>query len=138
MNQGTFVGRVGADCEVRYTQQGKPVADFSVAIDQGKNSNGDKRDALWIKAVLWEKKAEALAQYITKGKMVAVSGPVSTEAWVDKQSGNARSKIVVTVREFTFCGGGKNEDGGQQPNTPASPPADPQNSGPITDDDIPF
>lgn len=138
MNQGTFVGRVGADCEVRYTQQGKPVADFSVAIDQGKNSNGDKRDALWIKAVLWEKKAEALAQYITKGKMVAVSGPVSTEAWVDKQSGNARSKIVVTVREFTFCGGSKNEDGGQQPNTPASPPVDPQNSGPITDDDIPF
>lgn len=142
MNKGIFIGRVGTDAELRYTQQGKAVASFSMALDTGKDSNGDKKPPVWIKATLWEKRAESLAQYITKGKLVYVSGPVGTESWTDKQSGEVKSKITVTVQEFEFCGGGKSEDGGQAPN-PHAPShnnamPDYESATQITDDDIPF
>jgi single-strand DNA-binding protein len=103
MNLGCFVGHVGKDCKLEITQGGKAVASFSLAIDNGKNGDGQKRDPIWIKCVLWEKKAEALAQHVTKGKMVAVSGPVHVEAWIGNHS-EALAAIVCTVREFTFCG----------------------------------
>lgn len=139
MNHATFIGRVGQDAELRSTQGGKAVCDFSMAIDNGKDSNGNKKAPTWLKAVLWEKKAEGLAQYILKGKMVAVSGPVSIEAWISKQDSSASSKIVVTVREFEFCGGPKADDASESQAQPPAPAAyDERNAGPITDDDIPF
>jgi single-strand DNA-binding protein len=106
VNLGMFVGYVGRNANLQKTPSGKAVADFSIAIDNGKDGNGKERDPTWIKAVLWEKKAEALAQYITKGKMIAVSGPVDVEAWKSKQ-GEAQASIVVTVHQLTFCGGGE-------------------------------
>jgi single-strand DNA-binding protein len=106
MNVGAFVGHVGKDAKLERTQGGKAVASFSLALDNGKDAQGQKRDPTWIKCVLWEKKAEALAQHVTKGKMVAVSGPVSVEAWISKQ-GEAQAAIVVTVREFAFCSAGE-------------------------------
>src|ERR1700683_2520092 len=106
MNTGTFAGHVGTAAKLEHTQGGKAVASFSMAIDNGKESNGQKRDPTWIKAVLWEKKAEALAQYITKGKMVVVSGPVRVEAWISRKGNEAQAVIVCTVRELTFGGGG--------------------------------
>jgi single-strand DNA-binding protein len=105
MNIGTFAGHVGADAEVTTTRDGKSVASFRIAIDRGKDGER-KLDPLWIKAVLWEKRAENLAPYIKKGLMVVVSGPVSVEAWLSAQSPSAQAMIVVTVREFTFGGGG--------------------------------
>jgi single-strand DNA-binding protein len=91
---------------LEHTPGGKAVSTFSMAIDNGKESNGQKRDPTWIKVVVWEKKAETLAQYITKGKMVVVSGPVHTEAWISRNGGEAQAVIVCTVRELTFGGGG--------------------------------
>ena len=144
MNSATFAGRVGADAELKYTQSGKAVADFNIAIDNGKDSEGQKRQPTWVKAVLWERKAEGLAQYIKKGSIVVVQGPVSTEAWISKQQdGKPQSRIIVTVREFTF-GGGAKENSSSAPAddfgpTPVAQSAAPQrDSGPITDEDIPF
>lgn len=143
MNKGVFVGRVGQDAEMRYTQSGTAVASFSLALDNGKDKEGEKRQPTWIKAVMWDKRAESLAQYVTKGKLVIVVGPVSTEAWTDKNSGDAKSKIVVTVNEFEFGGGGKDDksDTDSQPQTP--PPSlhtqrDEAASTQIQDEDIPF
>jgi len=109
MNVATFAGHVGKDANLEYTKSGKAVASFTFAVNNGKDESGKDRQPSWIKAVLWEKKAEALAKHITKGRMVAVSGPVSVEAWIDKQ-GAANAVVVVTVREFTFCGGGEKEE----------------------------
>ena len=137
MNKGTFIGRVGQDAELHYTPQGAAVCSFSMAIDNGKNKDtGEKRPPLWIKASLWNKRAESLAQYITKGKLVAVIGRVGAEAWSDKQSGEAKAKIVVTVDEFEFCGG---SNGGNE-QEPQQPPQTNNNLGSdgITDEDIPF
>ena len=134
MNTAVFAGRVGTDAELNYTKSGKAVASFSIAIDNGKDQDGNKREATWIKAVMWEKKAEALAKYVLKGISVVVSGPVSSEAWISKKSGDAESKIIVTVRDFTF-GGGKND--AKQEAKPQAQPTD-RTSQPIDGDDIPF
>lgn len=138
MNVATFAGRVGQNAELNYTKDGKPVASFSLAIDNGKDRDGQKRPATWIKAVLWEKRAENLAPHIEKGKFVIVSGPVATEQWISKENGSAQSKIVVTVREFTFGGGSASGDGEERsaPRQAAQP--NPAPGSPITDEDIPF
>lgn len=130
MNNCVFAGRVGKDCELKYTQSGKAVASFSLAINNGKDQNGEKRQPLWLKCTLWEKKAETLSQYIHKGDMVIVSGSVNIEKWQNQQN-ETQAQIVVNVFNFTF-GGSKGD--GQQAQTPAQQPA-PQ---PISDEDSPF
>lgn len=133
MNQCTFIGRVGTDAALKYTGTGMAVSSFSMAVDNGKDKDGEKRAPTWIKATLWAKRAESLTEYITKGKLVCVTGPVSSEAWCDK-AGEAQSKIVVTVREFEFCGGAKAE--GEQAAKP-KPKAE-ESSDFITEADDPF
>lgn len=138
MNCAVFAGRVGGDAELNYTKAGKAVASFSIAIDNGKDGDGNKRATTWIKAKLWEKRAEVLAQYIKKGICVIIQGPVSTEAWISKQNGEAQANIVCNVREFTF-GGGNGDAGspGQQEAKQQQQTAS-RDNGPITDEDIPF
>jgi single-strand DNA-binding protein len=134
MNNWTIAGRTGQDAELKYTQSGKAVASFSIAVDQGKDENGQKRQPLWIKATIWEKRAESLAPHIKKGAVVIVSGPARLETWTNRE-GESKAQLGITVREFTFGGGsGSKDDAG----APAERQAAPQNSGTITDDDIPF
>src|ERR1700676_991475 len=63
MNNLTIIGRIGKVGELRYTQSGKAVVNFSVAVDNGKDSDGEKRAATWFEISLGEKQAEGLAQY---------------------------------------------------------------------------
>jgi len=140
MKQAFFVGRVGGDAEVTYTPQGIAVAKFSLAIDNGKDKEGERRNATWVKCTIWRERAEKLAPYIKKGIVVAVSGDVDARAWVDKQSGDARCQMEVNVNNFTF-GGSKSEDNdapAQRPAQAAAPAASPSSSSPIDDSDIPF
>src|SRR5579864_8637586 len=104
MKIGIFVGRVGADAELTYTPNGIPVAKFSIAIDNGKDKEGEKKNATWVKCAIWRDRAEKLAPYIKKGNMVAVQGDVEARAWIDKQSGDARCSLELNVDKFTFAG----------------------------------
>lgn len=139
MKQGFFVGRVGGDAELTYTPQGIAVTKFSLAIDNGKDKEGEKKQATWVKAVIWRERGEKLAPHIKKGIVVAVSGDIDARAWTDKNSGEARCQIEINVDKFTFGGSPASErsessderPSGARPKTAASP-------GPITDDDIPF
>ena len=133
MNQATFVGRLGRDAEMKYTPQGKAVTNFSIAVDVG---YGDNKKTLWVEGVLWEKRAESLTQYLTKGKQIAISGPIELRVWLNKNTGDAQGSIRVNVRELTLCGGGeRNSSTGdstdqRQPEQPTVQP--------ISDEDIPF
>ena len=130
MNQGTFVGRLGKDAELKYLPSGKAVCNFSIAVDVG---YGDNKSTMWTEGVLWEKRAESLAQYLTKGKMIAISGSIELRVWTNKNTNEAQGTIRVNVRELTLCGGGKQ----QEENSTAPRPAVPA-SAPISDEDIPF
>jgi single-strand DNA-binding protein len=140
MNLGMFVGRLGKDAEMKYTPSGKAVTNFSIAVDVG---YGDNKSTLWIEGVLWEKRAETLTQYLTKGKQIAIAGPIELRTWINKNTGEAQGSIRVNVDKLTLCGGGQqaenggNAGGNNQARTP-KPATQPPQDAPISDEDIPF
>src|SRR5690625_7798044 len=91
INRVTLVGRLTKDVDLRYTQNGIAVANFSIAVQRNfKNQNGDY-DADFINCVVWRKPAENLANYMKKGSQVGVDGRLqsrtrSEERRVGKES----------------------------------------------------
>lgn len=125
------VGRLGSDGELRETQGGTKVISFSVADDVG---YGDKKKTIWMKCALFGKRAESLAQYLTKGTLVEVTGIPQVSAWIDKKNAEARAQIEVSVNELKLHGGGKRDDA-----EPTAPKRGPRSDNNIdASDDIPF
>lgn len=128
MNQAFFVGRLGRDAELRYTGSGKAVSNFSIAVDVGW---GDKKHTLWVSCALWEKAAENLTQYLTKGKQVAVSGQIDLRTYTNR-SEEKQTQLTLNVKEVALCGGGEARQ------ADAAPAERPGSSPEISDEDIPF
>ena len=103
---------------------GDKVLNFSLAVDNGKDKSGEKRDATWYDCALWGKRAEALAPHITKGSKLALSGKPGARAHEGK------AYLSLTVNELTFMGGG-----GDRQESEAQKPAQQQYD---LNDDIPF
>lgn len=81
-----IIGRLGADPEVRYTQNNTAVANMSVATSERyKDSNGEWQESTeWHRVVAWGRLAEVCQQYLKKGSQVYFEGPVQTRSWEDK------------------------------------------------------
>ncbi|HRQ81366.1 MAG TPA: single-stranded DNA-binding protein, partial [Azospirillaceae bacterium] len=111
MNVWTFTGRLGADAELRSTQSGEKVLSFRVANDVG---FGDRKTTQWVECSLWGRRGEAIAQFLTKGKQVCVSGELTLREF-QKRDGSAGSGLSVRVNEVDFMSGGRDsaEGGGQ-------------------------
>jgi single-strand DNA-binding protein len=103
-----IAGTVKRDAELRRTANGDAVLNFSVAVDQGKDKNGTKRDAKWYDASLWGKRAEALQSYITKGSKLTLQGrPTAREH-------QGKVYMGIAVNDLTFMGGVSQRDTSQQ------------------------
>ena len=104
------------------------VLGFSVAVDQGKDKNGNKRDTKWYDASIWGKRAESLQSYITKGTKLTLQGrPTAREH-------EGKVYMGIVVNELAFQGGSQQRQqdghgGGYQ---------EPQGGGYDVDDEIPF
>ena len=125
----TIAGNVGKDAQLRRTQSGEPVLGFSVAIDQGKDKNGNKRDSVWVSCSIWGKRAESLQTYITKGTKLVLSGRPSVNVYEGKGS------LTLSVNELTFMGGSQQRDEQGEYDQPSAPP-EPRSD--IDEDEIPF
>ena len=101
MNVCTFIGRLGKDPDMRYTQNGKAVASFSLAISR----DGKKDETDWIDFIAWEKTAELIANYCHKGDLIGVTGQLQQRSW--EKDGQKRTAHEVKVNRIDFCGGGK-------------------------------
>jgi single-strand DNA-binding protein len=110
----TIAGNVGKNAELRKTQGGDPVLGFSVAIDGGKDKNGNKRDSTWVNCSIWGKRAESLQSYITKGTKLVVTGRPGVNVYEGKGS------LTLSVNDLTFMGGAKQEDRGGYDQSPAT------------------
>lgn len=108
----TILGRVGAAAELRFTPSGTAVAGFSLASNETwKDSNGTKQERVtWHRCTLWGKAAESLAEYITKGKMIMVTGTVTARAYAGKD-GNPAASLEVKVEQLRFAGGNGGDSG---------------------------
>lgn len=102
-----IAGTVGKDAVLRRTQNNDAVLSFSVAVDQGKDKNGQKRETKWYDASLWGKRAESLQSYIVKGTKLTLQGrPTAREH-------QGKVYMGIAVSDLTFMGGSQ-RDSGQQ------------------------
>lgn len=109
MAQIVGVFRIGEDAQVRFTQAGQPVASLSLAFNYGQKDSDGKRPSQWIKASLWGKRAEAMAQYLTKGQQIyCVINDPHIETF-QKRDGGEGFSLVGNVSEIEFAGGSKSD-----------------------------
>ena len=126
MNTWVGIVRLVRDPEVRYTQSGKAVCRFTLAIDDGW---GEKKKTYFIPVTCWEKLAEACGNNLVKGQKVAVMGTLTQRTY--EQNGDKKSIIVVVAREVDF---GEKPRGAEANATSAGD----YPGTPVPDEDIPF
>ena len=142
INKVILIGNLGADPEIRYSQDGTPVATFNVATtERWKGQDGQmKEQTEWHRIVAWRRLAEICGEYLSKGSRVYVEGNLQTRKWKD-QSGNDRYTTEIVAREMkmlsprTTAGGGGGEYGGGNQGYGGG---DPFPEPPPMGDDVPF
>lgn len=98
INKAILMGRLTRDPELRHTGSGTAVCSFSIAIDNG---YGDNRQTDFINCVAWNKTAEFVEKYFTKGRMIIVVGRISTRTW-EGQDGKKNYVTEVVASEVSF------------------------------------
>ena len=128
MNQFNGLGRLTKEIELKTTSSGKSVAKFTLAINNPYNR--DETD--FINCVVWEKKAENMAKFLTKGSQVGISGRLNVSSYEDK-NGNKVWKTEVIVSDFYLIESRKSDEKPQvKPQFEDGPTFD------IEDSDLPF
>ena len=93
MNKAILIGRLTKDPELRYTNSNRAVCQFTVAIDRPfTNQSTGQREADFINVVSWDKTAENVGKYMTKGRLIAVEGRIQTRNY----DNNEGKKVYVT------------------------------------------
>lgn len=126
MNKFIGVGRLTKDGELQYLANANGLAklQFTVAIDRAyqKDKNNKKTD--FINCVVLGKRAENLSPYVTKGKLVAITGELNIDSWKDNE-GNWKNSTSVNIDTFEFLSdsksGGKSEEPSFEPSGTFSP-----------------
>lgn len=98
MNKAILVGRLAQDPEVRYTQSGKAVASFNLAVE---NNFGNEKKADFIPIVAWNKLAEICGNNIGKGRKILVEGRLQIRSYEDKDGQKKRvAEVIAQTIEF--------------------------------------
>lgn len=98
VNDCTFIGNMVRDPELRETNSGKSVCNFTLAINFKK---GGEEDVMFLPMVAWERGGELINEYVSKGDALYVRGRLQINEWTDKE-GNERKTPEVSVNEFKF------------------------------------
>lgn len=154
INKVVLVGRLTRDAEQSYTQSGYALLKFSIAVNRNRKQ-GDQwvEEASFFDVTVFGRQGEAIANYMTKGKQVAVEGQLRQDRW-EAQDGSKRSKVTIDANNIQLLGGrdGGSSGGGQggrsqsdggwnkQGSSAPQPSAPPRQGQPPTnfEDDIPF
>jgi single-strand DNA-binding protein len=141
VNKVILVGNVGADPEVKYTPSGIPVGKFSLATNERfKNKSGEWQDRTeWHNIVAWQRLAEIVGEYVSKGSKVYIEGKLQTSSWEDQRSGEKKYRTEIVARDIVLLGLRENGNSKAEPATNGERrEPDDAGSGEITDEDIPF
>lgn len=122
MNTVNLIGRLTRDPELRTMgETDRSVCELRLAVDQGVDGSGDKRDPLYIDVSTFDRQAAACAEHLSKGRQVAVSGRLVYREWTGDDN-NKRSKHSVIGR-VEFLGGkpqGSQDNGSDPQSEPAA------------------
>lgn len=103
INKVILVGNLGQDPEIRYTADGRPIANFSIATSESwkdKNSGEKREKTEWHRVVVFGKLAEICGEYLCKGRQVYIEGKLQTRKW-QGQDGQDRYTTEVVIDGFT-------------------------------------
>ena len=148
VNKVILIGNLGKDPEVRYLENGKAVANVTLATtERYKDRNGNQvENTEWHDLEMWDGLAKIAEQYLTKGKSIYVEGKIKTDSWQDDQ-GVKKYRTRIRVQNMTMLGGaGTPAPAGapQMEAQPTSTPAPPMEQAPVAAkednsiDDLPF
>jgi single-strand DNA-binding protein len=107
LNRIILIGRLAQDPELRYTPtEGVAVATFSLAVERPFANQKGEKEVDFIRIVVWRKQAENCANYLSKGRLVAVEGRLQLRSYEDRD-GIKRTIAEVVASNVTFLGGRK-------------------------------
>jgi single-strand DNA-binding protein len=109
INSVALVGRAGRDPEARYFESGSCVANLTLAINRRRDEEPD-----WFNLEIWGKQAQVAADYVRKGSLLGIVGSLRFDRWIDRASGQERSKPVIRVDRLELLGSRRDSDGSQQ------------------------
>ncbi len=110
LNHITIMGRLTSNPELRRTGSGVAVTSFTVAVDRDFSpKDGGERETDFIDCVAWRQTGEFVSEYLTKGRMVVVSGRLQIRSWTDKD-GNKRRTAEVIADNVYFGDSKKSDD----------------------------
>lgn len=102
VNKVILVGNLGQDPEIRYTPDGRPIANFSIATSENwrdKNSGERREKTEWHRVVVFGKLAEICGEYLSKGRQVYIEGKLQTRKWQTKEGQDRwTTEVVVDMR----------------------------------------
>lgn len=149
VNKAIIVGHLGRDPEMRSTQSGGQVANFSIATSrQYTDSSGQKQEETeWHRIVAFGRLAEICGQYLRKGKQVYIEGRLQTRSWEDKETGQKKYMTEIVAEQMQMLGragdapSGPSEDFGGSSSSGSRQAASMVGGGAPSggdDDDLPF
>jgi len=147
-NKVMLMGNLTRDIELRQLPSGASIATIGLAVNEKYKDKNEQ----WVERVnfidceMFGRRAEVMAQYLSKGSPVFIEGRLRLDTWQDKNDGSNRSKLKVVVENFEFIGGGQGGGGGGggRSSSPRRQPAGQQSGGSddyadqVSPDDIPF
>lgn len=140
--QITLIGNLGNDPEMRYTPSGVAVASFSLAVNRSwTGQDGQRQDkTTWFRVSVWNKQAETVSQYLSKGRQVLVIGEMEEARAYTDRDGNTRASLEVKAQSVRFLGqrGGEGPTGNDMGHAMSPSNGFSNNSSTLQDEDIPF
>jgi len=103
MNKVILAGRLVRDPKLRYTQTGKTVASFTLAVNRRFSHNNEQQTADFIPIIVWDKLAEVCSKHLFKGSQVLIEGRMQVRNY-EAQDGSKRYVTEVIVQELEFMG----------------------------------
>lgn len=105
INSVTLIGNLVRDAELKYTNGGLAICEFSIAVnDQKKQGDAWVDEAYYFDITVFGRQGEAIQRYLTKGKQVGVEGKLKQDRW-QNQEGQNRSKVSVVANNVMLLGG---------------------------------
>jgi single-strand DNA-binding protein len=99
LNNVTMIGRLTKDVDLKYTSTGTAVANLRVAVDRNRKDEAGEKETDFFDVVLWKHSAEFAANYLGKGRLVAVTGRLQNREWQDKE-GNKRTATDIVANDI--------------------------------------
>ncbi len=136
-NNFTLFGRLAADVKTFVSASGNTKASFCIVTDNGKDKEGNKRQAYFVDCVSWGTKAETIAKYFHKGDQILASGIIVTQM-VTGTDGKSIKYQSLMVDDFSFISGERKEQPQDNIMSDKEQPAQDILMPDISDDDLPF